>query len=1383
MDFFSLNNKGRLIYFSLEGGLVRSSESKATSIADTKAEQKKQETISQTPDKDKDPKELQKEADAAAAKEKNEVLGRLNQSVETVKVSAGNIEKRMQESPLSNKYKEQIGTKLKELLGARSEAVKQVANESEEQFKTISAETIAQLDTFNNQEEIKNIYDTVEPFFKQKAGIAQAINLESYKAGSGDWKKINEEISKLGISQDGIKKIQKELGIAADGRTGPQTINAIAGMLGIEGIKADFGKETKQGNAENIVDPTAGLAEAGAIVGGEEMIKMAAQDAKNTEGFWRGQKVMNLIPRVFGVGGGKGYDDLKAEISKDAAAEMENKQMGQKLFIDLVQRNGREEAMKIVESLNTQEGKSKLAGTVLGVKETIALKEYLNSGEGRLAKKTLEGKKVSETEKATITLKRANELNSSVSFAAAKPLYAQLAKDFPDSAEGKMAAKILKDNKITWESAGDLASDANDLALAFVPVGGGAAGQVGKRVLAAGGKIIGKKVVEKGAEVGLKVLAKEGLKEGGKILLKEGTEEGLKIAAKEGTEEIVKEGTKVMAKEVTEEMAKEGAKVVVKDVAEGTGAKLAEGTVVEAGKQGLATTAKEGLEQGLAKTTGTIVKAGEGALAKTVAAEGSGQVVKAGTAKAVEQGLITTAETVLTPLEQAAQKTLTSVMKQVAEGGYKVGKVSYKALFDSPAFKSIENKWARGLASAGINFTLDMARPMAASVVAEQIYPGAGEWVMMAYIGGQSAGAEMRMLKGEWSKIQAELTEQMGRVRVPENKQALILQEVKNAVEGTDVAQKIIPIKSFSEIKPGTEFGFTEMGSEAKGIFNKSEKGTIYFTDEKGIQRSMAVGDMTMKEVHLKVDEAVPAPKANPEIEPQKELKPNVDEKVPAEKPTPEPAPVEAEKPKVETRKERKDRVKSEKEKAKAEVKAKADAEAKAKTEQKEAKIKEAEAKKAEQAKFKEEQNRVKAEEKAKAEAKAKELAGKNKSDLLNKKIDNEFKDVLRGNKKIEKLPTETQDTVKARVQAKYQELAKSLQQVKTTDELKQWIQTELKDIGVAGSGEHYSAKKLLNIIESIRSGEGDVNHITSSLGLRDKVHELLGSELAKKLPASLGELWPKGLNNVIKQGASGNCYLLAALNSMKGDPEFASQLGKMIKKTNKGWEVTFHQETFSGEFEKWTTVITKKDIAEMEEAGKAMIEGSLGDRLLDRAYARMISKMKLEAPEMTVHGGNMAFEGGNPREVFHHFYGNKVATERIPASGAREFLQTSANENMVLTTSSMAGEDVVKKVKGMTSSEKKNFLTDDSIRRLEREPDSDRITYRLKDIHGKEVGIQANHAYSIGEVDKDGKWIEVVNPHDTGEKRIKLPFEEYAKGFRTMHAMKKPAIAPAMAA
>lgn len=152
------------------------------------------------------------------------------------------IEEKLKSSPLSEKYKKQIESSLAKESDKWKSDIAKIDNTSEEKFKELFSKVIDELEAFNEQPEVKEIYDVIEPFFKDPATVKKAINLKTYGRKSGDWQRINDKLGELG-DKDFVEKLQKILKIEEDGKVGPQTANALSQMLGL-GIEVKFGKKT-----------------------------------------------------------------------------------------------------------------------------------------------------------------------------------------------------------------------------------------------------------------------------------------------------------------------------------------------------------------------------------------------------------------------------------------------------------------------------------------------------------------------------------------------------------------------------------------------------------------------------------------------------------------------------------------------------------------------------------------------------------------------------------------------------------------------------------------------------------------------------------------------------------------------------------------------------------------------------------------------------------------------------------------------------------------------------------------------------------------------------------------------------------------------------------
>lgn len=84
--------------------------------------------------------------------------------------------------------------------------------------------------------------------------------------------------------------------------------------------------------------------------------------------------------------------------------------------------------------------------------------------------------------------------------------------------------------------------------------------------------------------------------------------------------------------------------------------------------------------------------------------------------------------------------------------------------------------------------------------------------------------------------------------------------------------------------------------------------------------------------------------------------------------------------------------------------------------------------------------------------------------------------------------PVETPPVEESTGQDKaYRELIRAAVDFETLYETIRQVRT------IRGTGREYSAEKLIGYIEEVRKGDMDINYITRTYGLRDKVQELLG--------------------------------------------------------------------------------------------------------------------------------------------------------------------------------------------------------------------------------------------------------------------------------------------------
>lgn len=303
-------------------------------------------------------------------------------------------------------------------------------------------------------------------------------------------------------------------------------------------------------------------------------------------------------------------------------------------------------------------------------------------------------------------------------------------------------------------------------------------------------------------------------------------------------------------------------------------------------------------------------------------------------------------------------------------------------------------------------------------------------------------------------------------------------------------------------------------------------------------------------------------------------------------------------------------------------------------------------------------------------------------------------------------------------------------------------------------------------------NGELSISDLNSRNGTSYKAYDY--KEFAENLREAdyqtLDKLWPQGLSNAIQQGATGDCYFLAALESVKRSPIGRRILAETVHELPNGsWSVRFKGDSRN-------IIISLKDVKEMKQAGKLMREGALGDQILERAYARLIKEIQgnirignrggdtIIAPNGE--GVEMAFEGGYQTEVFTHLLGKEVTTSMIILTTNPNLLSQS-NANQLLGAATFTVEALMRRSdfdKLFDAYNKR--LAEERLAHPGDKTFQHGIKYLVTDINGRQRPISCEHAYSIAEINRAEKYVEVVNPHDTHGDRIKLSFDEFNNKF-----------------
>jgi hypothetical protein len=244
---------------------------------------------------------------------------------------------------------------------------------------------------------------------------------------------------------------------------------------------------------------------------------------------------------------------------------------------------------------------------------------------------------------------------------------------------------------------------------------------------------------------------------------------------------------------------------------------------------------------------------------------------------------------------------------------------------------------------------------------------------------------------------------------------------------------------------------------------------------------------------------------------------------------------------------------------------------------------------------------------------------------------------------------------------------------------------------------------------------------------------------------------WPDGMNNDMMQGGAGDCYLLAALYLLKKHPKGQMVITDNIffDENNGAWRVS----PMGAEDESVITLNQDK-LYELELAGKALRVGSLGDRLIERAYAELVDrrhrrKGKMEGLEL-VNGERMAFEGGASVHVFRDLAGDRMKTRVLDADEAVDTFFRMEQDNLLMVAGSYS-------------------LSEARRRGLNIQPHSgsypESVRYLVND-GAKQHLLKGPHAYAIDQVFSQS--VILIDPHDTS-RPIRMGIGAFKQAFQSV--------------
>lgn len=271
--------------------------------------------------------------------------------------------------------------------------------------------------------------------------------------------------------------------------------------------------------------------------------------------------------------------------------------------------------------------------------------------------------------------------------------------------------------------------------------------------------------------------------------------------------------------------------------------------------------------------------------------------------------------------------------------------------------------------------------------------------------------------------------------------------------------------------------------------------------------------------------------------------------------------------------------------------------------------------------------------------------------------------------------------------------------------------------------------------------------------------------------PVSFDTLFPADLKEVhFKQQDIGDCYLLAAVDSLFHHPDGAAWLRKIKfeaiedadKKITK-YKVTFPS-GFRAEFD--------ADEVGKPKSGKRPVEGPLGVQLLELAFAKSTRACRNAFRFSNFGVGNTVhiLEGGSPYEALHYmFNGENISLSAIPATPMPSGMTIeptdpfSANPNGLKML-----KDLLRQIE-----DDKTHTTLISANTPAKSGTEGGIRITLD--NGTKQMLLRDHTYSIRGFNLDHETITIANPHDTKTRVATLSFKEFIQAFNYVNGVKLP--------
>lgn len=272
-------------------------------------------------------------------------------------------------------------------------------------------------------------------------------------------------------------------------------------------------------------------------------------------------------------------------------------------------------------------------------------------------------------------------------------------------------------------------------------------------------------------------------------------------------------------------------------------------------------------------------------------------------------------------------------------------------------------------------------------------------------------------------------------------------------------------------------------------------------------------------------------------------------------------------------------------------------------------------------------------------------------------------------------------------------------------------------------------------------------------------------------------ELWPNWFDFLMRQWPVWNCYFVAALNAIKENPNAQNYLKELIRPNGKWWWIVSF---------KWTWQETEIKIEDIYEMQWNTLYWQLWDKILERAYLRLRHDranpilrwwilFKDWWTALPWYDGNFAHEWGHIEEVFYNFFWDKIKNLILELFYGDElyaysikYLKENINGKELLTLSTPSIKSVYEFWKLHIYFPNKTIWEREEIYNNVKYK-WDKVLFQVEDINWVIRDFNFQHAYSIWKYNLEKWWMEIINPHNTGDKRYKISLENIFKYFWDM--------------